>query len=68
MCGRKLSVWLNKQITASTYMRTWETIALSSGNNLTVSPTFDDQLSDWVLPYNIYPQTLFGFELMNQSV
>ena len=43
-------------------------MALSGGNNPTVLPTFGYQLSGWVLLYNIYPQPLFGFPLMNQSV
>ena len=49
-------------------MYAWESVALSSERNPTVLPTFGDDLSEWVLPYNIYPQTLFGFELMSQPV
>ena len=56
------------QDVASAYMDSWTTTALSGGINSTVLPTFGIQGSEWVLPYNIYPQTLFGFQLMNQSV
>lgn len=49
-------------------MDAWESIALTSGNDPAVVPTFGSALSEWVLPYNIYPQTMFGFNLMNQSV
>ncbi|EPS95243.1 hypothetical protein FOMPIDRAFT_1054403 [Fomitopsis schrenkii] len=64
----KKSDFQNFNETAATYMNAWESIALSSGSDPDVLPTFDSALSEWVLPYNIYPQTLFGFDLMSQSV
>ena len=49
-------------------MDAWEATALSSKSN-TVLPTFGAQIDvEWVLPYNIYPQMLFGFKLMSQPV
>ncbi|EPS95242.1 hypothetical protein FOMPIDRAFT_1054402 [Fomitopsis schrenkii] len=53
---------------ASRYIDVWQTLALSSGSNPIVLPAFGDVLNEWVLPYNLYPQTLFGFDLLNQSI
>ncbi|KAH9920686.1 uncharacterized protein B0H18DRAFT_1213278 [Fomitopsis serialis] len=52
--------------TASGLMNKWQTLALSSDG--VVLPTFGAKLqSSWSLPYNLYPQTLFGFNLLNQT-
>ncbi|KAH9924399.1 uncharacterized protein B0H18DRAFT_1119936 [Fomitopsis serialis] len=52
--------------TASGLMNIWQTLALSSDG--VVLPTLDTKLqSSWSLPYNLYTQTLLGFNLLNQT-
>ena len=57
------------QNTASTYMITWQSLALSSGDNPFVLPTLGQhETGEWILPYNLYTQVLLGLELLNNSV
>ncbi|KAH9914014.1 uncharacterized protein B0H18DRAFT_887524 [Fomitopsis serialis] len=56
--------------TASNYMNTWQSLAISSGGaSASVKPKFGSEITGiWSLPYNLYPQILFGFNLLNQTV
>ncbi|KZT68281.1 hypothetical protein DAEQUDRAFT_338010 [Daedalea quercina L-15889] len=66
----KTDDFLRYNRTASSYMSIWETHALSSGDNPSVLTTLGGEQDDseWSLPYNLYPQTLLGFNLLNQSL
>ncbi|KAH9914023.1 uncharacterized protein B0H18DRAFT_1125885 [Fomitopsis serialis] len=54
---------------SSNYMNTWESLAISSGGaSASVNQTFGSEITGiWSLPYNLYAQTLFGFNLLNQT-
>ncbi|KAH9913166.1 uncharacterized protein B0H18DRAFT_941756 [Fomitopsis serialis] len=56
--------------TATNFMNTWQPLAISSGGaSASVNPTLNSAVTGvWSLPYNLYPQTLFGFNLLNQTV
>ncbi|KAH9830721.1 uncharacterized protein C8Q71DRAFT_319596 [Rhodofomes roseus] len=52
---------------ASSLIGTWQSLALSPGDG-TVLVTYAGQPASWVLPYNLYVQTLLGFNLVNQTI
>lgn len=48
-------------------MSTWTSLALSPGSDPSVLTKFGDQ-NTWSLPYNLYLQSMLGFELLNETV
>ncbi|KZT68277.1 hypothetical protein DAEQUDRAFT_337507 [Daedalea quercina L-15889] len=54
--------------TASAFINTWQSLALPSDDDPIVLTTYRGAQYTWSLPYNLYPQTLFGFNLLNETI
>ncbi|KZT68278.1 hypothetical protein DAEQUDRAFT_812241 [Daedalea quercina L-15889] len=52
--------------TASSYISTWKSLALSSSDDPMMLTTLNGSQDTWSLPYNLYPQTMLGFSLVEQ--